>query len=193
MLQMAQGAEWFDAVVLACHSDQALQLLGNGATAAERAVLGSIRYQPNEAVLHTDSSVLPQRQAAWAAWNYERAAASSAEQAGVCLHYLINRLQPLPWQQPVVVSLNPARPIAADQVHARIQYSHPVFDQAAIDAQRLLPQLQGQLRTWFCGAWCGYGFHEDGLRSGLAAAASLCQSLEGAAPLAQAPALEEAA
>ena len=193
MLQMAQGAEWFDAVVLACHSDQALQLLGNGATAAERAVLGSIRYQPNEAVLHTDSSVLPQRQAAWAAWNYERAAASSAEQAGVCLHYLINQLQPLPWQQPVLVSLNPARPIAADQVHARIQYSHPVFDQAAIDAQRLLPQLQGQLRTWFCGAWCGYGFHEDGLRSGLAAAASLCQSLEDAAPLAQAPALEEAA
>ncbi|MEJ5125666.1 FAD-dependent oxidoreductase [Comamonas sp. MYb21] len=193
MLQMAQGSEWFDAVVLACHSDQALRLLGDGATAAERAVLGSIRYQPNEAVLHTDSAVLPRRQAAWAAWNYERAAASSAEQAGVCLHYLINRLQPLPWQQPVVVSLNPARPIAADQVHARIQYSHPVFDQAAIDAQRQLPQLQGQLRTWFCGAWCGYGFHEDGLRSGLAAAQSLCQSLAGAAPPAQAPALEEAA
>ncbi|MEJ5027921.1 NAD(P)/FAD-dependent oxidoreductase [Comamonas sp. MYb69] len=193
MLQMAHGSEWFDAVVLACHSDQALRLLGDGATAAERAVLGSIRYQPNEAVLHTDSAVLPQRQAAWAAWNYERAAASSAEQAGVCLHYLINRLQPLPWQQPVVVSLNPARPISADKVHARIQYSHPVFDQAAIDAQRQLPQLQGQLRTWFCGAWCGYGFHEDGLRSGLAAAQSLCQSLAGAAPPAQAPALEEAA
>ncbi|MCD2167824.1 NAD(P)/FAD-dependent oxidoreductase [Comamonas koreensis] len=193
MVQMAQGAEWFDAVVLACHSDQALQLLGEGATAAERAVLGSIRYQPNEAVLHTDSSVLPQRQAAWAAWNYERAAASSTEQAGVCLHYLINQLQPLPWQQPVLVSLNPARPIAADRVHARIQYSHPVFDQAAILAQRQLPQLQGQLSTWYCGAWCGYGFHEDGLRSGLAAAESLCQSLAGAAPALQAPVLEEAA
>ncbi|WP_313332955.1 FAD-dependent oxidoreductase [Comamonas sp.] len=193
MVQMAQGAEWFDAVVLACHSDQALQLLGDGATAAERAVLGSIRYQPNEAVLHTDSSVLPQRRAAWAAWNYERAAASSAEQAGVCLHYLINQLQPLPWQQPVLVSLNPARPIAADQVHARIHYSHPVFDQAAILAQRQLPQLQGQLSTWYCGAWCGYGFHEDGLRSGLAAAESLCQSLAGAAPAVQAPMLEEAA
>ena len=193
MVQMAQGAEWFDAVVLACHSDQALQLLGDGATAAERAVLGSIRYQPNEAVLHTDSSVLPQRRAAWAAWNYERAAASSTEQAGVCLHYLINQLQPLPWQQPVLVSLNPARPIAADQVHARIQYSHPVFDQAAILAQRQLPQLQGQLSTWYCGAWCGYGFHEDGLRSGLAAAESLCQSLAGAVPVVQAPALEEAA
>ncbi|WP_312836529.1 FAD-dependent oxidoreductase [Comamonas sp.] len=193
MVQMAQGAEWFDAVVLACHSDQAVQLLGDGATAAERAVLGSIRYQPNEAVLHTDSSVLPQRRAAWAAWNYERAAASSAEQAGVCLHYLINQLQPLPWQQPVLVSLNPARPIAADQVHARIQYSHPVFDQAAILAQRQLPQLQGQLSTWYCGAWCGYGFHEDGLRSGLAAAESLCQSLAGAVPAVQAPMLEEAA
>ncbi|GAB2804730.1 FAD-dependent oxidoreductase [Comamonas piscis] len=193
MVQMAQGAEWFDAVVLACHSDQALQLLGQGATATERAVLGSIRYQPNEAVLHTDTAVLPQRQAAWAAWNYERAATSSAEQAGVCLHYLINRLQPLPWQQPVVVSLNPARPIAANKVHARISYSHPVFDAAAISAQRQVPQLQGHLRTWFCGAWCGYGFHEDGLRSGLAAADSLCQSLASATSAANAPALEEVA
>lgn len=180
-------------MVLACHSDQALQLLGEGATPAERAVLGSIRYQPNEAVLHTDTAVLPQRPAAWAAWNYERAAAASAEQAGVCLHYLINRLQPLPWQQPVVVSLNPARPIAADKVHARIQYSHPVFDQAAILAQRQIPQLQGQFRTWFCGAWCGYGFHEDGLRSGLMAADGVCQSLASAPSVANAPALEEVA
>lgn len=193
LVQTAQRSEWFDAVVLACHSDQALQLLGEGATPAERAVLGSIHYQPNEAVLHTDTAVLPQRPAAWAAWNYERAAAASAEQAGVCLHYLINRLQPLPWQQPVVVSLNPARPIAADKVHARIQYSHPVFDQAAILAQRQIPQLQGQLRTWFCGAWCGYGFHEDGLRSGLMAADGVCQSLASAPSVANAPALEEVA
>ena len=177
MLQMHHGSEHFDAVVLACHSDQALRLLGQDATPLERAVLGGIRYQPNEAVLHTDTAVLPQRQAAWAAWNYERAPSLSAENAGVCLHYLINRLQPLPWQQPVLVSLNPTRPVAENKVHARIQYSHPVFDQAAIFAQQRVGELQGRRNTWFCGAWCGYGFHEDGLRSGLEAADGVLHSL----------------
>jgi predicted NAD/FAD-binding protein len=116
VLQTAHGSEHFDAVVLACHSDQALALLGEDASADERAVLGAIRYQPNEAVLHTDTGVLPTRPAAWAAWNYERAA-SAQQQTQVCLHYLINRLQPLPWQRPVIVSLNPARPIDERQVH----------------------------------------------------------------------------
>lgn len=180
MVEMPHGTEQFDAVVLACHSDQALRLLGQDATQTERAVLGSIRYQANEAVLHTDTAVLPQRQAAWAAWNYERASSAASEETGVCLHYLINRLQPLPWQQAVVVSLNPARPIAADKVHARITYSHPVFDHAAILAQQQLEKLQGQRRTWFCGAWCGYGFHEDGLRSGLSAADQVLLSLNRA-------------
>jgi hypothetical protein len=119
VLQTAHGSEHFDAVVLACHSDQALALLGEDASADERAVLGAIRYQPNEAVLHTDTGVLPTRPAAWAAWNYERAA-SAQEQTQVCLHYLINRLQPLPWERPVIVSLNPARPIDERQVHQRI-------------------------------------------------------------------------
>ncbi|WP_280192005.1 NAD(P)/FAD-dependent oxidoreductase [Delftia sp. PS-11] len=178
LVQTAHGTEQFDAVVLACHSDQALRLLGNDATAQERDVLGAIRYQPNLAVLHTDTSVLPRRTAAWAAWNYERALGQNQESAGVCLHYLLNRLQPLPWQQPVVVSLNPARQIAEDRIHARIEYSHPVFDLAAIDAQGRVGQLQGQRQTWFCGAWCGYGFHEDGLRSGLQAGQSLLQALE---------------
>jgi predicted NAD/FAD-binding protein len=173
LLQTPQGIEHFDAVVLACHSDQALALLGDEASAQEREVLGAIRYQSNSAVLHTDTSVLPQRRAAWAAWNYERAADSNQEQARVCLHYLINMLQPLPWQRPVVVSLNPSRPIDERLVHQRIEYAHPVFDLAAIEAQRLLPQLQGQRRTWFCGAWCGYGFHEDGLRAGLDVADSI--------------------
>ena len=169
-LLTAAGAESFDGVVLACHSDQALALLGEGASADEQAVLGAIRYQPNTAVLHGDVSVLPQRRAAWASWNYERAADAGAEQAGVCLHYLLNRLQPLPWQRQVIVSLNPARPIAEHLVHRRIDYSHPVFDLAALQAQRRVGELQGQQRTWFCGAWCGYGFHEDGLRAGLEAA-----------------------
>ncbi len=177
LVQTRHGTQEFDAVVLACHSDQALRLLGGDATPQERSVLGAIRYQPNEAVLHTDTAVLPRRQAAWAAWNYERAAAPGAQDAGVCLHYLINRLQPLPWQRPVVVSLNPARPIAEDRVHARIGYSHPVFDLAAIQAQERAGQLQGQRRTWFCGAWLGYGFHEDGLRSGLDAAQGVLDGL----------------
>ena len=190
LLQMAHGTEHFDTVVLACHSDQALQLLGADATPQERSVLGAIRYQPNQAVLHTDTSVLPQRKAAWAAWNYERAADAGRDQAGVCLHYLINRLQPLPWQQPVVVSLNPVRPIDDRQIHARVAYSHPVFDLAAIEAQAQVDALQGQHRTWFCGAWCGYGFHEDGLRSGLDAADHLLNALPG---LPASPAIQGAA
>jgi predicted NAD/FAD-binding protein len=175
-----QGAESFDAVVLACHSDQALALLGDGARPEERAVLGAIRYQPNVAVLHRDAAVMPQRRAAWAAWNYERADAPK-EQAQVCLHYWLNQLQPLPWQQPVIVSLNPARPIRDELVHQRIEYSHPVFDAAAVQAQQHLTGLQGRQQTWFCGAWCGYGFHEDGLRAGFAAADSVLQA-EAIAP-----------
>jgi len=190
LLQMAHGTEQFDAVVLACHSDQALQLLGADASPQERSVLDAIRYQPNQAVLHTDASVLPRRTAAWAAWNYERAADAGRDQTGVCLHYLLNRLQPLPWQQPVVVSLNPVRPIDDRLVHARIAYSHPVFDLAAIEAQTQVGGLQGQRRTWFCGAWCGYGFHEDGLRSGLAAADGLLHALQALPPH---PAIEGAA
>ncbi|CAB5711420.1 Protoporphyrinogen oxidase [Delftia tsuruhatensis] len=177
LVQTAHGTEQFDAVVLACHSDQALRLLGRDASQQERSVLGAIRYQPNQAVLHTDAGVLPRRKAAWAAWNYERAADSGRDRMGVCLHYLLNRLQPLPWQQPVMVSLNPVRPIDEGKVHARIEYSHPVFDLAAIQAQGRVGSLQGRRRTWFCGAWCGYGFHEDGLRSGLEAADGLLHAL----------------
>jgi predicted NAD/FAD-binding protein len=177
LVRTASGTESFDAIVLACHSDQALALLGEQASADERAVLGAIRYQPNVAVLHTDANVLPTRRLAWAAWNYERAADSRREQAQVCLHYLLNRLQPLPWTQPVVVSLNPVRPIDESRAHQRIEYAHPVFDLAALQAQGRVGELQGQDRTWYCGAWCGYGFHEDGLRSGLAAADGVLAAL----------------
>lgn len=166
------GTERFDHAILATHSDQSLAMLGD-ASPAEAAVLGAIRYQPNHAVLHTDASVLPQRQSAWAAWNYERAAASERESGRVCLHYLLNKLQPLPWEQPVIVSLNPAREIQRSQVMAEYDYDHPVLDLAAIRAQAEVPALQGQRNTWFAGAWMGYGFHEDGLKAGLAAAAGL--------------------
>ena len=135
-LHTAQGSERFDQVVLATHSDQSLALLRQP-SADEAQVLGAIRYQPNLAVLHTDTSVLPQRRAAWAAWNYERAAEDQQESSRVCLHYLLNKLQPLPFEQAVVESLNPVRPIAADQVIAQFEYSHPVFDLAAPVAPQL--------------------------------------------------------
>jgi predicted NAD/FAD-binding protein len=163
----------FDAIVMACHSDQALRLLGDQASVAERELLGAIRYQPNRAVLHTDASVLPENPRAWAAWNYERASSADQESANVCLHYLINRLQPLPVPQPVVVSLNPQREINPTQVLGEYAYEHPVFDLGAIRAQAGVPALQGHRHTWFAGAWTGYGFHEDGLKSGLQAARGL--------------------
>ena len=171
-LHTDQGSERFNHVVLATHSDQALAMLRHP-TVPEAQVLGDIHYQPNRAVLHTDTSVLPQRPAAWAAWNYERAAERKQESTRVCLHYLLNKLQPMPFKQPIVESLNPVRPIAAHKVLAEFEYSHPVFDLAAIRAQQRVPELQGNQHTWYCGAWTGYGFHEDGLKSGLAVAEAL--------------------
>lgn len=172
MLRTASGSERFDAVVLACHSDQALQLLGDQATLAERQTLGAIAYHRNRAVLHTDTRLLPQRRRAWAAWNYERSGGQGEERA-VCLHYLLNKLQPLPWQQPLLVSLNPVREPDPSQVLGEYDYAHPVFDQAAVNAQRRLGEIQGRHGLWFCGAWTRYGFHEDGLLSGLSAARQL--------------------
>jgi len=182
----SQGqTEHFDKVVIATHSDQALALLDDPSD-LERSTLGAIGYQANVAVLHTDASVLPQRKRAWAAWNYERSP-SLAPQASqgveasqrVCLHYLINMLQPIPFAQPVVVSLNPLQDIAPQQVLARFDYAHPVFDLAAIRAQADVPALQGQRHTYFCGAWTGYGFHEDGLKSGLDVASRLRTAMGG--------------
>jgi uncharacterized protein len=166
------GTERFDDVVLACHSDQSLALLDD-AEPIEQAVLGAIRYQPNRAVLHTDDSLLPRRRRAWAAWNYERAADAAREQSSVCLHYLINRLQPLPWQRPVIVSLNPAREPQPHHVISSHAYSHPVFDGAAMRAQQRVTDLQGRSHLWFAGAWTRYGFHEDGLMSGQAVGQAL--------------------
>ena len=179
------GTERFDEVVMACHSDQAFRLLADPSD-AEMSVLSAIRYQRNRAVLHTDTTLLPQRRRAWAAWNYERAATESREQASVCLHYLLNRLQPLPFKTPVVVSLNPVREPQAELVHAEFDYAHPVFDMTAIAAQQRVPQLQGRRHTWYCGAWTRYGFHEDGLMSGLAVCAGLRAAWAGALALPEA-------
>ncbi len=161
------GTEAFDAVVFACHSDQARRILGNQATRAEAAVLEAVRYQPNIAYLHTDRRLLPRRERLWAAWNYMtgEGAEGSEGDAPVSVTYLINRLQPLPFERPVMVSLNPAQPPRDEHVIKRIEYAHPVFDRLAVEAQSWLPAAQGQKRCWFAGAWTGYGFHEDGLRS----------------------------
>ena len=172
------GTERFDKVVLATHSDQSLKML-HEPTHAEQQSLAAIRYQPNRAVLHTDTSVLPRKKIAWAAWNYERAEQTSRESSQVCLHYLLNMLQPLPFTQSVVVSLNPLRDIARKHIMAEFDYAHPVFDLAAIAAQGGVAALQGQNNTYFCGAWTGYGFHEDGLKSGLNVAELILNSSEG--------------
>lgn len=171
----SQGqTERFDKVVLATHSDQSLGLLGD-ASAEETNTLGAIRYQANHAVLHTDTAVLPAHRRAWAAWNYEQ---SGTGDPRVCLHYLINLLQPVPFTQPVVVSLNPVRAIDPALVHGTFDYAHPVFDLAAIRAQTHIGALQGQQHTYFCGAWTGYGFHEDGLKSGLDVAQRLLSGFD---------------
>ena len=170
-IDSARGLEHFDHVVLACHSDQALALLADPSH-AESATLGAIGYAPNRAVLHTDVSLLP-AQRAWSAWNYESRTGALGDEPQLCVHYLINKLQPLPFRTPVIVSLNPVREPRRDTVMREFAYSHPVFDQAAVRAQRSLPSMQGVRNTWFAGAWTGYGFHEDGLKSGLEAAAKL--------------------
>jgi predicted NAD/FAD-binding protein len=166
------GVERFDEVVMACHSDQSLSLLED-ASYAEKSVLGAISYHRNRAVLHTDTAVLPSRQRAWAAWNYERANSRPNEPEAVCLHYLLNRLQPVPFHTPVIVSLNPVRQPRGEKVLAEFEYAHPVFDAPAVHAQGRLGELQGRRHTWFCGAWTRYGFHEDGLISGLAVCSGL--------------------
>lgn len=172
-VQTDAGSEVFDQVVFACHSDQTLRLL-EGATTEESAILSAVRYQPNVAVLHTDASVLPARQKAWSAWNYQ---SEGGAEPRVCVNYLLNQLQPLPCSTPVIVTLNPVSEIAKDKIIASYDYAHPVFDQAAVAAQQQLNRIQGQRRLWFAGAWTGYGFHEDGLKSGLKVAQGILQQM----------------
>ncbi len=155
----------FDAVILACHSDQALALLAD-ADDRERAVLGHIPYAANTAWLHTDTSVMPTRRQAWSSWNYYTARQGGAE-LPVAVTYWLNRLQPLPFKTPVFVTLNPPEPIAPECVIRRIDYAHPQLDTAAYAAQQEVNSLQGRNGVHFAGAWTGYGFHEDGLKSAL--------------------------
>ena len=170
-IETATGTKIFDHVVLAAHSGQNLALLTD-ASDDEKQILSAVSYQPNLAVLHTDARCLPEIKKAWSAWNYETA---GTPEPRVCVHYLLNKLQPLPFKQSVIVTLNPVSPIDPKTIIAEFDYSHPVFDARAIAAQQALPSIQGQRNTWFAGAWTGYGFHEDGHTSGLHVAGAITQ------------------
>ena len=162
----AAGSEMFDQVVMACHSDQSLAILGSAASDGQRGVLASVRYQPNRALLHTDRALLPRDEKLWSAWNYFAGTGEPGHQP-VGVSYLINKLQPLPFKTPVVVTLNPAREPDPAKVIAEFDYAHPIFDGPAIAAQQRLASVQGDNGIWLAGAWGSYGFHEDGLKSAL--------------------------
>ena len=156
------GREMFDYVFLACHSDQALAMLKD-ATDTEREVLGAIRYQANEAVLHTDESLMPRRKLAWAAWNYHIPQDASRH---VAVTYNMNILQGLASQKDYLVTLNSDRDIDPDKVIQRVQYEHPIFSRESVAAQRRQAEINCD-RTFFCGAYWRNGFHEDGVVSAL--------------------------
>jgi predicted NAD/FAD-binding protein len=159
--------EHFDYVVMAAHTDQTLAMLEHP-TDEERSVLEAIPYQPNHAVLHTDAKLLPLRKRAWSAWNFFAPRRDLTDEP-VSLSYLINKLQPLPFATPVVVTMNPQpeAKFAPDPrtVIAEFEYDHPIFLEGSNEAKARVADLQGQRRSWFCGAWTRYGFHEDGLLS----------------------------
>lgn len=166
------GLDRFDHVVLATHADVTRQILREDATEPERRILGAFGFQRNLAVLHRDPALMPRRRAAWSSWNYLAEGRGRPDrERPVSLTYWMNRLQNLQTRRPVFVTLNPTRePRGA---FTAFEYRHPQFDRAALDAQEAIPTIQGVRRTWFAGAWTGFGFHEDGVRSGLQVADAL--------------------
>lgn len=165
------GSEAFDAAVVATHADQALRLLADP-TPDERDLLGAWSYADNAVWLHTDPSLLPERETARASWNY-RLEDCRREEPSASVSYHLNRLQRVPSETDYVVTLNPARPPAEERVLLRTRYAHPVFSSESVATQPELSSLQGVHRTWFCGAYFGYGFHEDGARAALRVAEDL--------------------
>ena len=179
VVESAAGTEHFDQLVLACHSDQALALLCD-ADEREHAILGAMPYQANDTVLHTDASVLPRRRKAWAAWN---AWLPRDPEQACTVSYCMNLLQGIESPEPFVVTLNRTAAIDPDKVLARMRYHHPVYSHASVNAQMRKAEIQGQRRTWFAGAYWGWGFHEDGMRSAVEVAAALgVRWPEGVAP-----------
>jgi len=154
--------------VIAAHADEALSLLSDP-SAQERTILGAFRYTDNLAVLHDDRALMPRRRATWGSWNYIGARGEDGE-APLCVSYWMNRLQSLPTRRQLFVTLNPVRPPLPGRSIAAFEYTHPLFDAAALAAQERLWELQGSGNTWFCGSYFGYGFHEDALQSGIAVA-----------------------
>ncbi|MBW3098101.1 NAD(P)/FAD-dependent oxidoreductase [Pseudohoeflea coraliihabitans] len=163
--------ERFDQVIFACHTDQALAALAQP-DAAERAILSGVPYRANRVILHRDADLMPKRRKVWASWNYLRSSAAD-DGAEVAVSYWMNRLQGIDEDCPLFVTLNPDREPAADKVFAEFSYDHPQFGRKIIALQDRLAGIQGANRTHFAGAWTGYGFHEDGLSSGIRAAEAL--------------------
>lgn len=158
-------AETFDEVVIATHADEALALL-DAPSHDERTVLGGFAYTPNRAWLHRDASLMPRRRDAWSSWNYIRSG-SGRDDAPLAVTYWMNRLQPLATPHDLFVTLNPPREPAPGLVHGVFDYTHPLFTRGSAEQRLRSHRVQGVNRTWFCGAWLGSGFHEDGLQSGL--------------------------
>ena len=156
------GWEVFDELVLATHSDDSLALLADPATEEARA-LGAIGYQPNEITLHADPRAMPRRRGCWSSWNYTEG--RSARDGKIDLTYWMNKLQPIPANDPMFVTLNARKPIRDELIYDQVTLRHPVYDQAALRAQGEVAGFNGARRTWFCGAWMRNGFHEDGLAS----------------------------
>ena len=165
-------ANTYDHVVVASHSDQALAMLSD-ADDRERSILGAIGYSPNTVYLHRDPRLMPKRKRAWASWNFLRWPRQGSVDNDVSVTYWMNPLQNIDQDKPLFVSLNP--PVEPDPTltFGKYMFEHPQYNAAAFAAQKRLPEIQGRRHTWFCGAWTGYGFHEDGLRSGLAVAEAL--------------------
>jgi len=175
------GSDAYDHVVIGSHSDQALAMLCD-ADSRERAVLGAIGYAPNTVYLHRDVRLMPKRRRAWASWNFLRWQREGTAENDVAVTYWMNRLQGINENKPLFVSLNPPFEPAAELTFGRYMCEHPQYTAAAFDAQKRLGEIQGRRHTWFCGAWTGYGFHEDGLRSGLAVAEALGAAVPWRAP-----------
>lgn len=162
-------AERFDQVIIAAHADDALAMLGD-ATPHERSTLAAIRYRANDVYLHRDPRLMPKRKTAWSAWNVLK---SGDDAANIAVTYWMNALQSIDRRHPLFVTLNPPFEPRPELTFGRFNYAHPQYDRAALEAQRCLDDIQGVRRTFFCGAWTDYGFHEDGLKSGLEAAEAL--------------------
>ncbi len=167
-------AERYDQVVFACHADQTLKML-NDATTVEREVLAAFPYQPNKAVLHTDTNLLPRRRRAWASWNYH---IPRNEEQAASVTYDLSRLQKCNSPSPLLLTLNENASIDPAKILRTFTYDHPVFSRDTIAAQRRFSEISGHHRTHFCGAYWGYGFHEDGVNSALAVAADFEIGLE---------------